>query len=127
MPNAMDVVNEVYSAFRRGDVAGVMKLVSDEVDWRVVAGPSSLPYATTCRTCEEVGRYLEDLLAAEEIVQFEPREYIDAGNKIVVIGFVEVVIKETKKRFESEWVHIFTVEDDKITRWLEFFDTAAHG
>jgi ketosteroid isomerase-like protein len=34
-------------------------------------------------------------------------------------------IKATKKSFESEWVHIFTIKDGLVTRWQEFFDTAA--
>ncbi|BBU33291.1 hypothetical protein BTHE68_70250 (plasmid) [Burkholderia sp. THE68] len=126
MPNAIDVVKKAYSAFACGDVAGVLALIPDVVDWRVV-GPSSLPYATTCRTREEVQRFFKDLLDAEEITRFEPREFIDAGDHIVVIGFVAAVVKATGRPFETEWVHIFTVEDGRVSRWLEFFDTAAHG
>jgi uncharacterized protein len=126
MSDAMDVVKAAYSAFARGDIPGILELIPDVVDWRVV-GPPSLPYATTCRTRAEVQRFFEDLRAAEEVTQFEPREFIDAGDKIVVIGFVAVVMKATGKAFESEWVHIFTVEGGRVSRWLEFFDTAAHG
>jgi ketosteroid isomerase-like protein len=86
-----------------------------------------LPYATSCRTRADVQRYFEDLLAAEEITRFEPREFFNAGDHIVVVGFVAAVIKATGKAFESEWVHIFTVAGGRVTRWLEFFDTAAHG
>jgi ketosteroid isomerase-like protein len=126
MSDAMDVVKAAYSAFAQGDIPGILELIPDVVDWRVV-GPPSLPYATTCRTRAEVQRFFEDLRAAEEVTQFEPREFIDAGDKIVVIGFVAVVMKATGKAFESEWVHIFTVEGGRVSRWLEFFDTAAHG
>ncbi|MFM0326891.1 nuclear transport factor 2 family protein [Caballeronia glebae] len=126
MPDAIDVIKEAYAAFGRGDVPGVLNLIQDVVDWRVV-GPSTLPYATTCRTREDVQRFFADLLNAEEITRFEPREFIDAGDRIVVIGFVAAVVKATGRTFETEWVHIFTVEDGRVSRWLEFFDTAAHG
>jgi ketosteroid isomerase-like protein len=72
-----------------------------------------------------VQQYFDDLFSAEEITRLEPREFIDAGEHIIVLGFVASTIKATGKSFESEWVHIFTVKDGLVTRWLEFFDTAA--
>jgi ketosteroid isomerase-like protein len=126
MTKPIEVVKEAYAAFARGDMNAVLALIPEEVDWRVV-GPSNLPYATNCRTRAEVQRYFEDLLAAEDITNFEPREFIDAGEHVVVIGFVAVVVKATGNAFESEWVHVFTVKDGLVHRWLEFFDTAAHG
>lgn len=125
MSNAMEVVKDAYAAFGRGDVQALLAIISDSVDWRV-AGPASLPFATTCRTRAEVQRFFDDLLSAEEITRFEPREFIDAGEHIVVIGFIAATIKATGKSFESDWAHIFTVKDGLISRWMEFFDTAAH-
>lgn len=124
MSNAMKVVEDAYAAFGRGDVHALLALIPADIDWRVV-GPASLPYATLCRSRAEVQQYFDDLFSAEEITRFEPREFIDAGEHIVVIGYVAATIKATGKSFESEWVHIFTVKDGLVTRWLEFFDTAA--
>lgn len=124
MSDAMKVVKDAYAAFEHGDMQALLALIPDEIDWRVV-GPASLPYGTLCRTRAEVQRYFEDLFSAETIERFEPREFIDAGEHIVVVGFVAATIKATGKKFESEWVHIFTVRGGLVTRWLEFFDTAA--
>jgi ketosteroid isomerase-like protein len=124
MSNARKVVEDAYAAFGRGDIHALLALIPAEIDWRVV-GPASLPYATECRTRADVQQFLDDLLSAEEITRFEPREFIDAGEHIIVIGFVASTIKATGKSFESEWVHIFTVKDGLVTRWREFFDTAA--
>lgn len=90
-----------------------------------MVAPASLPYATTCRTRAEVQRFFDDLFSAEQITKFEPREFIDAGEHIVVVGFVASTIKATGKSFESDWAHIFTVKDGLMPRWVEFFDTAA--
>ncbi|MFM0010660.1 nuclear transport factor 2 family protein [Paraburkholderia sediminicola] len=124
MSSAMKVVEDAYAAFGRGDIDALLALIPASVEWRVV-GPASLPYATLCRSRAEVQKYFDDLLSAEKITRFEPREFIDAGEHIVVLGFVAATIKATGKSFESEWVHIFTVKDGLVTRWMEFFDTAA--
>jgi ketosteroid isomerase-like protein len=124
MSNAMQVVKDAYAAFGRGDIDALLALIPADIDWRVV-GPASLPYATQCRTRADVQQYFDDLFSAEEITRLEPREFIDAGEHIIVLGFVASTIKATGRSFESEWVHIFTVKDGLVTRWLEFFDTAA--
>ncbi|MGA7780070.1 MAG: nuclear transport factor 2 family protein [Paraburkholderia sp.] len=124
MSEALTVVKEAYAAFEKGDINGLLQIVSEDVDWRVVAS-TSLPYSNHCQKRAEVKHYFEDLLAAEEITKFEVREFIDAGSHVVVIGFVAATIKSTGKSFESEWAHIFTIRDGMITRWQEFFDTAA--
>lgn len=124
MSNAMKVVKDAYAAFGRGDIHALLALMPADIDWRVV-GPASLPYATQCRTRADVQRYFDDLFLAEDITRFEPREFIDAGENVIVLGFVASTIKATGQSFESEWAHIFTVKDGLVTRWVEFFDTAA--
>jgi uncharacterized protein len=124
MSEALAVVKEAYLAFENGNINALLQIVSEDVDWRVVAS-ADLPYSNHCQTRAEVQCYFEDLFAAEEITKFEAREFIDAGSHVVVIGFVAATIKATNKSFESEWVHIFTIKDGLVTRWQEFFDTAA--
>ena len=89
MSNAMKVVKDAYAAFGRGDIQALLALIPADVDWRVV-GPASLPYATQCRTRADVQQYLDDLLSAEEITRFEPREFIDAGEHIIVARLCRV-------------------------------------
>ena len=124
MDTPMEVVKRAYQAFGRNDIEAVLECVAPTLDWRIV-GPASLPFATQCRTRQEVGQFFKDMAADGEITVWEPREFIDANEHIVVLGFVRVTLKETGKPFESEWVHICTIKDGLLTRWIEFFDTAA--
>lgn len=41
-----------------------------------------------------------------------------------VLGWERATAIDTGRRFESEWVHVFTVKGGKITRWRGFFNTA---
>jgi uncharacterized protein len=124
MDTPIEVVKRAYQAFGRNDIEAVLECIAPAVDWRVV-GPASLPFPTQCRTRQEVGQFFKELAADGEITAFEPREFIDANEHVVVLGFVRVTLTETGKPFESEWVHVCTVKDGLLTRWIEFFDTAA--
>jgi uncharacterized protein len=52
-------------------------------------------------------------------------EFISTGEHVVVLGWEKTTALDTKKIYESEWAHVFTVRNEKIIRWRGFFDTAA--
>lgn len=121
---ATTVVQEVYQAFGRGDVPGVLAHVADNVDWEFVGSPS-LPYAGPRRTRQAVGDFFAQVAQADNVVAFEPREFIDAGAHVTVLGWERTTARDTGKTFESDWVHVFSLTDGKITRFRGFFNTAA--
>ena len=124
MGAALDVVQQAYAAFGRHDITALVKLIADEVDWECIA-PVTLPYAGRRRTPEEVANFFEAIPQADDIHAFEPREFIEAGEHVTVLGWEKTTAVDTQKLFETEWVHVLTVKSGKITRWRGFFDTAA--
>jgi uncharacterized protein len=124
MGTALDIVHQGYAAFGRKDIPALLKLVADEVDWEEVC-PASLPYSGLRRTPAEVGEFFAAVSDAEDITVFEPREFIEAGENVTVLGYLEAFARDTKQPFQTEWVHVFTVQNGKITRWLGFTNTAA--
>jgi ketosteroid isomerase-like protein len=124
MGTATTVVQQAYEAFARGDVPAILNIVADDVDWEFVGSPA-LPYAGKRRNRKEVADFFTALSRADEIHAFEPREFIDAGEHVTVLGWEKSTALETGTPFESEWVHVFTVKNDKVTRWRGFFNTAA--
>jgi uncharacterized protein len=124
MNTALNIVQQAYAAFGRRDIPALLELVADEVNWECVV-PASLPYAGKRKTRAEVADFFAAIPQADAIEVFEPREFIDAGEHVVVLGWEKSTALDTKKVFETEWVHVFTVKNDKIVRWRGFFDTAA--
>src|SRR6516162_3350743 len=124
MGAALDVVQKGFAAFGRRDIPALLKLVADEVDWKEVV-PASLPYSGLRRNPAEVAEFFTDVERADDTTVFEPREFIEAGENVTVLGYAEGSARDTKQKFQREWVHIFTVKNGKITRWRGFYDTAA--
>lgn len=122
--DATAVVQQVYEAFGRQDVPAILNLIAEDVDWEFV-GPASLAYAGKRRNRKEVTDFFAAIPRADEIHAFEPREFIAAGEHVTVLGWESSTALDTGTKFQSEWVHVFTVKKGKITRWRGFFDTAA--
>jgi len=61
----------------------------------------------------------------EDILVFEPREFIPAGDNVTVLGWERTRARPSGKVFETEWVHIFTVSDGRIVRFWGMYDTEA--
>ncbi|MES2260094.1 MAG: nuclear transport factor 2 family protein [Pseudomonadota bacterium] len=124
MSTPTEIVQQAYAAFGRGDIPGILEFVARDVDWELV-GPPSLAYAGRRHNREEVEAFFHAIPQADEIRVFEPREFIEAGQHVTVLGWEESTALDTGKDFASEWVHVFTVTDGKVTRWRGFLNTAA--
>jgi uncharacterized protein len=66
------------------------------------------------------------LAEMDDIQKFEPREFLEGPNHVTVLGWEQIAPKPNGKVFESEWVHVFTVRDGKVSRWIGTLDTAAY-
>ena len=124
MGAALDIVHQGYAAFGRKDIPALLKLVADEVDWKEIC-PASLPYSGPRRSPAEVGEFFAALSQVEDITVFEPREFIEAGENVTVLGYLEGFARDTKQPYQTDWVHVLAVQNGKITRWLGFSNTAA--
>ena len=116
------VVEGMFSALRRGDIPGVLDRLSDEIEWRI-AGPSELPYAGIHRGRDEVARFFRTFGQAAEFEEFEPREYLAKGDKVVVLGHERQRVKSSGQVVETDWAMVFALRDGRITRFRNFVDS----
>ena len=55
-----------------------------------------------------------------EIINFEPLQYIVENNMVVVLGREHQKVKRSGRELKQDWVQIYTVENDLITKMEEF-------
>ncbi len=68
-------------------------------------------------------RRLSSIPEVEEILIFEPREFISTGDSVTVLGWERTRARPAGKVFETEWVHVFTARDGEITPYWGKYDT----
>jgi ketosteroid isomerase-like protein len=125
----VQVVQEMFAAFGRGDIAGVLDRLGDDIEWRI-AGPSELPYAGVHRGRDEVAKFFQTFGQVAEFEVFEPREYFAKGDKVVVLGHERQRVRTTGQVVETEWAMVFVLRDRRIAKFHNYVDThsvaAAH-
>ena len=76
----VDVVQQGYEAFGRGDIPAVLELLTDDVEW-TEQGPSVIPFAGTFRGREGIAEFFTLLDETLEFEQFEPRKFVGQGDR----------------------------------------------
>lgn len=124
MSDPVTVVQKVYECFGKGDIPGVLSLLAEEVDW-LMPGSTAVPWAGRWRGRTQVGGLLAAIGASADIEQLGAREFLGAGNQVVVLGRERVRAKATGRVYDADWCHVWTVKDGKVTVFREYTDTAA--
>jgi len=129
MPSAneqrnVEVVQQAYAAFGRRDVEGILRLLSDDVDWTAVQGAGTrVPLYRPYRGRGDVGKFFASLAEQVEFQTFEPREFIAQGDKVVALGHYKARVKATGRTVETDWAMVFTVRNGNIVRFREYTDS----
>jgi ketosteroid isomerase-like protein len=118
------VVQQAYAAFQRADIAGVLALVAEDVEWEGVKGvPASVPFGGLRRGRAQVSEFFATVGREEEFTRFEPREFFAAGDRVVALGSYEARVKRTGRSFSGDWAMAFTIREGKIVRFAEYADS----
>lgn len=120
----IEVVQQAYQAFGTGNIPGLLDLMDENIEWRSPTVDGS-PLLNAYDGREGVAEFFKTLGESHQFSDFQPREFIAQNDKVVVLGEMTATVHETGRDFQSEWVHVFTVRDGKITNFKEFYDTAA--
>ena len=118
------VVQSVYEAFGRGDAAGVLAACAEDINWNI-HGPEVVPYFGLRRGHQGVTEFLTQIGGAVEFEDFQVREYVPYGDRVIVLGHERGRVRATGKTFNNEWAMTFTLRDGKVTDLSSYEDTAA--
>lgn len=112
------LLRSVFGPLERGesrDIQPFFDLFADDVVFKTAAGQA--------RGKEAVLRYFANAAAALEFNQFvKPLEYYGEGNRVVMLGYETVTVKETGATHEGEYAFVFDLRDGVITRAVNIQD-----
>ena len=117
-----EIAKKAYEFFGSGDIQGLLNLYSDDIKW-TTPKIENAAYSGSREGKEALVEFFEKLAESEEFSQFEPKEFIAEGDKVVVLGEFAATVKATGNTYSAEWVHVTTFKDGKITEFQEYFDT----
>ena len=121
MTTAVQIVRNFYAALRSGDAAGVLGLMSDDIEWVTM-----WQYKVVGRGPDKVAEgVLMPLMKEWKSFEFIPIEFIVDGDSVVSLGRFVGVHGVTGKTADARYAHVWTVADGRITRFRQYIDTLA--
>ena len=120
----LEVVRNVYAAFGRADLEGILDRLDPQVSWRTPGAPD-LPTAGLRHGLAEVREFFGLLLSTFDIQDFRPADFLAQGDKVVVLGTSREGPKGTGRLVDFRWVHVFTLRSGKIVEFEEPADVSA--
>jgi len=119
-----ETIQKAYECFGKADIPGLLELFSDDISW-TIPEIDNAAFAGARNGKAAVAEFFTQLNEGEDITHFAPKEFIAENDRVVVLGETTATVRSTGKTYSTDWVHVFTVADGKVTSFLEFFDNAA--
>jgi len=120
----VDLVRNIMTAFRRGDLETVIASFSEDVAIQHPMPKEIWPWCGKSSGKKALVYFLSEMTRVLNFEVFEAREFIAQGDKVVVNLFERPRVKATGKAFDNDYVHIYTIRDGLIREVKIFEDTA---
>jgi len=119
--NATDIVRSFYDKLKAGDAPGALGLMAPDIEWITM-----WHYQVDGRGPERVAEGLfKPLMAEWSSFAFVSTEFITEGDNVVSLGEFTGVHGSTGKSAAARYAHVWTVKEEKITRFRQYIDTLA--
>jgi uncharacterized protein len=123
----LQIVQDIYAAFTRGDLAFVLDRVHPECEaFSVISdAPTGVAWHRHDRGRDGAKQFFDALLGAIEFRVFAPRDFAAMGDHVYITLHMECVIRATGAPLVlDECIHHFTFKDGRAVRWRASEDTA---
>ncbi len=118
------IIQKAYADFLKGDIPAVLAIVGEEMRFEI-PGPAAMPMARVFRGRTGMAEFFHVLAGQLEFTEFNPREYIAQGDRVVVLGNYAGRVQPTGKPFAMDWVMVWRLRDGKAVEFREYNDTLA--
>lgn len=116
-PNTQTVMN-IYQAFSKGDVNGIVANINDKVTWDVLDNPGvKNPKVYTSKN--EIPMFFKEIAEFGQVLKFEPYRFGADGDDVFAFIRVEWKSKADGKIWGSNFSHHFKFANGKISEFRE--------
>lgn len=120
---SLQVVQQMYAAFGRGDIQAVLNLLTDDVEWEVTGPTHIVPWTGKRRGREQVAEYFKLIGETVDINTFEQQDMIAQGEKLMAIFHEQARNKKTGRTYETAIVHSIVVRGQKVAKFHGYMET----
>ena len=117
------IAQGLYEAFGRGDIPTILAAMGPNIEWVEPQAPG-YPAGGVHRGPQAVANAVFGIIPTNyEEFAIVPQEFIDAGDRVIVVGEFQGKGKASGTPFRAPFVHISTFRDGKWVRFQQYTDT----
>ena len=119
----VDIVRGMYEAFGKGDIPHVLGQMEQGIEWHEAENfiyADRSPYIGTQAVLEGVFMRLGSEWQGFTVT---PQEWLDAGNRVVVLGTYTGTHGATGKRVQAQFAHVWSLKERRVVRFQQYTDT----
>jgi ketosteroid isomerase-like protein len=124
MDQKIETVQTVYEAFGRGDVATILSLVTDDVDWASEPESHIAPWHGVHAGKSELPSFFEQLGTSVQVTEFTPLAFASSDTDVMAVIHFGMTVPATGKSGSMDLHHWWRFRDDKICWYRGTEDTA---
>ena len=123
MSTSVELVQGIYAAFGRGDVAAIQAANAETTVWKVI-GSSNYPLHRSFEGRAGILEFFTLVAEHEDFTDLSPQSFHDAGDHVFVLGHAAYSLRKTGKPVDTAFVHVWKIENGLVAGFQEFADTA---
>ena len=119
----VDTIRGLYEAFEKGDIPKVLGQLEQTIEWNEAENfiyADRNPYVGPQVVLEGV---FMRLAADWDGFTVAPEEWLDAGNRVVVLGSYTGTHKATRNIVRAQFAHVWSVNRGRVVRFQQYTDT----
>ena len=117
----VESLRRIYQAVSRWDVEELVSDLAHDIEWSL---PDTLPWGGTRHGHEGVRAFASVSQDHIDGRWADPDDFLDAGDRLVVLGRMRGRARASGRDYEVEFVHVWTMTDGVASRLRAYFDTA---
>lgn len=120
---ARQVVDKMFEVFAQQNIDAIVDSFTEDVVL-IHHGTQIMPSAKF-KGKDGARMFFEYNINALDVVYFNLNEYIESGDKVIVLGNEHFISKEDRSEMKNTWVQIYTVTNGLISKMEEFATSAS--
>jgi ketosteroid isomerase-like protein len=117
-------IQAVYEAFGRGDVAAIVDVVTDDVDWGAETSSTAVPWYGVHHGKDGVVSFFEAFGSTMDVEQFEPVSFAANDTDVHTLVHFKAKRRATGASLAMDLHHFFQFRDGKISYYRGTEDSA---
>ena len=120
MTEDVEHLRRIYDALSRWDVDDLVTRLAHDIEWSL---PETLPWGGTFHGHEGARAMLAMFRDHVEGAWADPDDFLDSGDRLVVLGRLRGTGRETGSEYEVEFAHVWTLSDGVASGCRVYYDT----